>query len=106
MGRAPPLSRPPARAEKVRRKWAEGARPAADSQPQGVGVRRWTWVGMRLRVPAWIKPQAPSPSTLRRYSVSPAENGRIFPQSEGTEMGRPSLAPVPASPFPHAPAAG
>ena len=37
VGRAPPLSLPPARAEKVRRKWAEGARPAADSQPQGCG---------------------------------------------------------------------
>lgn len=37
VGRAPPLSLPPARLGKVRRKWAEGARPAADSQPQGGG---------------------------------------------------------------------
>lgn len=98
MGRAPPTSRPPAPLVKVRRKWAEGARPAADSQPQGVGVRRWTWVGMRLRVP-WPPPHARPAVTQFRL-----ENGGIIPLLEGSEAWRPSLVPAPVGPFPHAPA--
>lgn len=101
-GATPLTAPPPAPLGKVRRKWAEGARPAADSQPQGVGVRRWTWAGMGLRVPVWIKPLAPSPRTPRGDSVSPAEDGGIIPQLEGSEPGRPSLMPAPAGPFPHA----
>lgn len=72
------LTAPPTPLGKVRRKWAKGARLAAESQPQGVGVRRWTWVGMGLRVPGWIKPLAPSPRAYRGDSVSLAEDGIIL----------------------------
>lgn len=59
MGRGPTslVAPTPARPGKVRRKWA---RPAADSQPQGVCVcvgrgggvvQQWTWVGMGLPIP-------------------------------------------------------
>lgn len=106
--RAPSLSPPPARPRKVRRKWAEGARPAADSQQRGGGggVRRWTWVGIGLPVPVWIKPLAPSPRTPRRDSVSPAEDGGITQQSEGAEAGAPTLVLASGNPLPHAPAWG
>lgn len=56
-------------------------------------MRRWTWVGMGLRVPVWIKPLAPSPRTPRGDSVSPAEDGGIIPQLEGSEAGKLPQAP-------------
>lgn len=92
-------SRPPARPGKVRRKWAEGARP-----PLTHSLGGWGAAGPGARGgegDAGLQGDeapGPSPRTPRRDSDPPAGNGKITPQLEGTKAGR--------APSPRAPAAG
>lgn len=77
----------PSRPGKVRRKWAKGERPAAESQPQGREGEELNLGGEGPPGSRVDKAPGPYARTPRRDSVSPAEYSGIIQQSGGTEVG-------------------